>query len=59
MNVMNWLRPEVTTSEAKYRAWQLGIDGLGKCPETFDGPGSRIHSGVDVLQFYEAIKPSK
>lgn len=59
MNIMSWLRPEVTTSEVKYGINQMDIDDVDKCPETSDGSGSRISFGFDAGQFYESIKPSK
>lgn len=54
MNVMAWLRPEVTTSEARY-GYKVPEDmeiGLQLNENT---KGSRF----DVSGFYEAIKPSK
>ncbi|CAN6206485.1 unnamed protein product [Urochloa humidicola] len=55
MNMMAWLRPEVTTSAAIY-----GMDGLGM---SMDGDASadfapKSDSQFDLAAFYEAIKPS-
>ena len=60
MSVMAWLRPEVTTSEARY--------GVAKSKEMDTDPNtgmdvgdsySRKHQNFDAVGFYEAIKPSK
>lgn len=60
MNVMAWLRPEVMTSEARYRAsistemetdLNIGME---------DGnPIAKKRARLDAAGFYEAIKPSK
>ncbi|MQM06647.1 hypothetical protein Taro_039478 [Colocasia esculenta] len=59
INVMSWLRPEVTTSEAKYRIRQLDFDE--SCMQAEEGGNmvDRVHSVFDAACFYEAIKPSK
>lgn len=56
MNVMAWLRPEVTTSAAIY-----GMDGLvapmdGDDADSDSAPKS--DSQFDLAAFYEAVKPS-
>ena len=58
MNVMAWLRPEVTTSEARYgyklsKGIEIGLDQDEKSPMC------RKRARFDVSGFYEAIKPSK
>jgi E3 ubiquitin-protein ligase SHPRH len=55
MNMMVWLRPEVTTSAAIY-----GMDGLG-VPMDDDANADftpKSDSQFDLAAFYEAIKPS-
>ncbi|CAN6200289.1 unnamed protein product [Urochloa humidicola] len=55
MNMMAWLRPEVTTSAAIY-----GMDGLG-VPMEDDANADfapKSDSQFDLAAFYEAIKPS-
>ncbi|XP_077216092.1 RING-finger, DEAD-like helicase, PHD and SNF2 domain-containing protein [Tasmannia lanceolata] len=59
MNVMAWLRPEVSTPEAKYGISKLKIEESDRCPEKDATFGSRKHTRFDVAGFYEAIKPSK
>lgn len=60
MNVMEWLRPEVMTSEARY-----GYNGVKfmevEEPLLADGDpyASRQRVKFEVSSFYEAIKPSK
>jgi len=55
MNMMAWLRPEVTTSAAIY-----GVDGLGVLMD--DGANAdftpKSDSQFDLAAFYEAVKPS-
>lgn len=55
MNVMGWLRPEVTTQEAKYGISKL--EGFNEHTETM--VGSRKHARFDAAGFYEALRPSK
>ncbi|VFQ99538.1 unnamed protein product [Cuscuta campestris] len=51
-SIMAWLRPEVTTSEARYEySIRRDIDGSSS--------SSKEHAKLDVASFYEAIKPSK
>ncbi|KAG9443285.1 hypothetical protein H6P81_014625 [Aristolochia fimbriata] len=58
MNVMAWLRPEVTTQEFKYGFGEMETEGVINHSE-------RVSSGLkedvrfDAAQFYEAIRPSK
>ncbi|XP_058110678.1 uncharacterized protein LOC131253624 isoform X2 [Magnolia sinica] len=59
MNVMSWLRPEVTNQEAKYGFSKLTIEGLDEYSEIADNFGSRKRARFDAAGFYEAIKPSK
>lgn len=54
MNVMSWLRPEVTTSESIY-----GLEGPIIPTEDASRNGPSKHTGFDVAGFYEAIKPSR
>jgi E3 ubiquitin-protein ligase SHPRH len=55
MNVMAWVRPEVTTSATVY-----GMDGL--VPPVDGGADSdftpKSDSQFDLAAFYEAVKPS-
>nr|GEX26024.1 E3 ubiquitin-protein ligase SHPRH [Tanacetum cinerariifolium] len=58
MNVMAWLRPEVTTSEARYgykfpKDIEIGLE------QDEEFPVCRKQATFDVSGFYEAIKPSK
>ncbi|KAM7270916.1 hypothetical protein ACFE04_030130 [Oxalis oulophora] len=57
-DVMAWLRPEVVTSEARYRISTRDHDLLGQI-EDDDTCNSRKQVRFDVAEFYEAIKPSK
>ncbi|XP_068668548.1 uncharacterized protein [Aristolochia californica] len=58
MDVMAWLRPEVTTQESKYGFGQVETEGLRQHSET--APSSlKEDVRFDVAQFYEAIRPSK
>ncbi|KAJ8624598.1 hypothetical protein MRB53_033128 [Persea americana] len=57
VNVMAWLRPEVTTQEVKYGISEFG--GFDKYPETMVSLVSRKHARFDAAGFYEALKPSK
>ena len=55
MNMMAWLRPDITTSAAIY-----GMDGLGVA---MDDSGNadctpKSDSQFDLAAFYEAVKPS-
>ncbi|CAL9111471.1 unnamed protein product [Musa textilis] len=54
MNVMYWLRPEVTTSEAIY-----GIEGPSVQVDEASSYGRSKHAQFDIAEFYEAIKPSR
>ncbi|XP_019079923.1 uncharacterized protein LOC100248506 isoform X2 [Vitis vinifera] len=60
MSVMAWLRPEVTTSEARYgvaKSKEMDIDSnMGMDVGDLD---SKKHQNFDAAGFYEAIKPSK
>lgn len=60
MSVMAWLRPEVTTSEARYgvaKSKEMDIDSnMGMDVGDLD---SNKHQNFDAAGFYEAIKPSK
>lgn len=60
VNVMAWLRPEVMTSEARYR-YKLPADIEIDFPidENEDSSSSRKGARFNVASFYEAIKPSK
>lgn len=60
VNVMAWLRPEVMTSEARYR-YKLPADIEIDFPidENEDSSPSRKGASFNVASFYEAIKPSK
>ncbi|KAK1270856.1 hypothetical protein QJS04_geneDACA005805 [Acorus gramineus] len=55
MSVMAWLRPEVTTSEAKYG----GMEESDKQPEVAGALHSKKHARFNAAGFYEAIRPSK
>ncbi|KAK2982396.1 hypothetical protein RJ640_026239 [Escallonia rubra] len=60
MSVMAWLRPEVTTSEARYGcsvSTDIEIDSPMETNEASSAPRKR--AGFDVAGFYEAVKPSK
>lgn len=60
MNVMAWLRPEVMTSEARYGVLKSTQTEFVLHPEREDvAANSRKRARFDVVQFYEAIKPSK
>lgn len=56
MNAMAWLRPEVSTSEARY-----GVDGSTQSGSDLvrNGVSSEVRRRFDASRFYEAIKPSK
>ncbi|URD93147.1 E3 ubiquitin-protein ligase [Musa troglodytarum] len=54
INVMYWLRPEVTTSEAIY-----GIEGPSVQVDEASSYGRSKHAQFDIAEFYEAIKPSR
>ncbi|XP_065870034.1 uncharacterized protein [Euphorbia lathyris] len=56
MNVMSWLRPEVTTSEARYGS-TMEINSVADIED--DTSNARKRARFDVAAFYEAIKPSK
>lgn len=56
MSVMAWLRPEVTTSEARYGVHVSGLE-VGSNAELQND--SAEQSRFDVGRFYEAIKRSK
>lgn len=59
-NAMAWLRPEVTTSEAKYqisKSTEMDIDFSATMEETASVSSKCLR--FDVAGFYEAIKPSK
>ncbi|OWM87325.1 hypothetical protein CDL15_Pgr022436 [Punica granatum] len=60
INVMAWLRPEVLTSDARYR---INESVTMETDSHFDiGDSSTIsqkHAKFNVVGFYEAIKPSK
>ncbi|PWA98308.1 Helicase, C-terminal [Artemisia annua] len=58
MNVMAWLRPEVTTSEARY-GYKLSKDIAIGLVQDEESPVCRKRARFDVSGFYEAIKPSK
>jgi len=54
MNMMAWLRPEVTTSAAIY-----GMDGLGVPMNDANADFTpKSDSQFDLAAFYEAVKPS-
>jgi len=54
MNMMAWLRPEVTTSAAIY-----GMDGLGVPMDDANADFTpKSDSQFDLAAFYEAVKPS-
>ncbi|XP_076948485.1 uncharacterized protein LOC143620741 [Bidens hawaiensis] len=58
MNVMAWLRPEVTTSEARY-GYKMPADmAVGLEPDE-ESVANRKRARFDVSGFYEAIKPKK
>ncbi|KAK3022375.1 hypothetical protein RJ639_047349 [Escallonia herrerae] len=60
MSVMAWLRPEVTTSEARYGcsiSTDVEIDSPMETNEA--SSASRKRAVFDVAWFYEAVKPSK
>uniref|UniRef100_A0A2P2MDD6 E3 ubiquitin-protein ligase SHPRH n=1 Tax=Rhizophora mucronata TaxID=61149 RepID=A0A2P2MDD6_RHIMU len=60
MNLMAWLRPEVTTSEVRYgvsKSTEIDVDLIAKTRD--DAPNSRKCGRFDIVGFYEAIKPSK
>lgn len=59
ISVMSWLRPEVTTSEARYGTDLLKSDSGDAQPEAVGGVASGLHPEFDAARFYEAIKPSK
>lgn len=61
MNVMNWLRPEVMTSEARYghsATTDMNSDSSA-CEENEPPLLSGKRAQFDVAGFYEAIRPSK
>lgn len=53
MNMMAWLRPEVTTSAAIY-----GTDGLVLSMDADANAAPKSDSQFDLAAFYEAVKPS-
>ncbi|XP_057980815.1 uncharacterized protein LOC131166357 isoform X2 [Malania oleifera] len=60
MNVMAWLRPEATTSEAIYGVTKSADLELDLHMRKKQGASiSRQHARFDACGFYEAIKPSK
>lgn len=60
MSVMAWLRPEVTTSEARYGvAKSKEMDADSYVGTNVGDLGSKKHQNFDAAGFYEAIKPSK
>lgn len=56
MNLMSWLRPEVTTSEAIYGVNGSKAESGDLRPEASD---SFKQADFNAAEFYEAIKPSK
>ncbi|XP_039128220.1 LOW QUALITY PROTEIN: E3 ubiquitin-protein ligase SHPRH [Dioscorea cayenensis subsp. rotundata] len=58
INVMPWLRPEVTSSEAIYGITLSKEEQAEVNVETTDN-GSNNNSGFDAAGFYDVIKPSK
>nr|GLL21004.1 E3 ubiquitin-protein ligase SHPRH isoform X1 [Ipomoea trifida] len=58
ISVMAWLRPEVTTSEARYGYNVIGDKDTGLGTDE-NSSASRKCAKLDVVSFYEAIKPSK
>nr|XP_043631781.1 E3 ubiquitin-protein ligase SHPRH [Erigeron canadensis] len=58
MNVMAWLRPEVTTSETRY-GYKVPEDMEIDVEPDEDSAVRRKRARFDVSGFYEAIKPSK
>lgn len=60
MNVMAWLRPEVMTSEARYRhakSTEMEVNMAAEIGDDTSNSGKRAQ--FDVAGLYEAIKPSK
>ncbi|XP_072974603.1 uncharacterized protein [Typha angustifolia] len=54
MNVMSWLRPEVTSSEAVYGIGEIDVQPDGPCKLV-----AKNDTPFDTADFYEAIKPSR
>ncbi|CAI9091902.1 OLC1v1027013C1 [Oldenlandia corymbosa var. corymbosa] len=60
MNVMAWLRPEVLTSEARYRYLRACKLSIATTEEGGNHPsGAKKRARIDIGGFYEAITPSK
>ncbi|KAL5991336.1 hypothetical protein ACLOJK_012243 [Asimina triloba] len=59
MNVISWLRPEVTAQEAKYGTSKMRTEVHEDYVEMTANCVSRNRARFDAAGFYEAIRPSK
>ncbi|KZV51925.1 snf2 histone linker phd ring helicase [Dorcoceras hygrometricum] len=60
MSVMNWLRPEVLTSESRYGSNAISrMDDEVPIGIDYDSSEAKEQAKFEVSDFYEAIKPSK